>query len=188
MVTPSCRLISLYLAPKHPRLMESSKKSINDTSGYKRRVKALQSAPDQIPAMIERALSNGTEASYVLMDSWFTQPPLIQAIIEQGLDAIGMVKNTKQRYSVDGHLVSLKQLYRSAQPIQSKKGLLRSIITSMTNGIPVKIVFIQNSNKKSEWFAILSTDCTLTEQEIVRIYGMRWDIEVFFKTTKSLLA
>ena len=27
----------------------------------------------------------------------------------------------------------------------------------------------------------------MTEQEIVRIYGMRWDIEVFFKATKSLL-
>uniref|UniRef100_UPI00389A8213 hypothetical protein n=1 Tax=Viridibacillus soli TaxID=2798301 RepID=UPI00389A8213 len=48
-------------------------------------------------------------------------------------------------------------------------------------------MFIQNRNKKSEWLAILSTDCTLTEQEISRIYGMRWDIEVFFKTTKSLL-
>lgn len=33
----------------------------------------------------------------------------------------------------------------------------------------------------------MSTDCTLTEQEIIRIYGMRWDIEFFFKTTKSLL-
>ena len=57
----------------------------------------------------------------------------------------------------------------------------------MANGTPVKIVFIRNRNKKSEWLAILSTDCTLAEQEIVRIYGMRWDIEVFFKTTKSLL-
>jgi hypothetical protein len=57
----------------------------------------------------------------------------------------------------------------------------------MANGTPVKVVFIQNRNKKSEWLAILSTDCTLSEQEIVRIYGMRWDIEVFFKTTKSLL-
>jgi len=35
--------------------------------------------------------------------------------------------------------------------------------------------------------AILSTDCCLSEQEIIRIYGIRWDIEVFFKTTKSLL-
>lgn len=41
--------------------------------------------------------------------------------------------------------------------------------------------------RKREWLAILSTDFTLTEQEIIRIYGMRWDIEVFFKTTKSLL-
>lgn len=157
------------------------------TSGYKRRLEALQTAPEQIPAMIKRALTNGIDASYVLMDSWFTLPPLVKAIVEQGLDVIGMVKETKQRYSVAGQLVSLKQLYRLAQPIQSKKGILRSIHTVMANGTPVKIVFIQNRNKKSEWLAILSTDCTLSEQEIVRIYGMRWDIEVFFKTTKSLL-
>ena len=161
------------------------KKLINVCSGYKRRVEALQSAPEQIPAMIDRALSTGIEASYVLMDTWFTQQPLIKNIVEQGLDVIGMVKNSKQRYQVDGELISLKELYRSASPLQGKKGLLRSVKTTMKNGIPVKVVFVQNRNKKSEWLAILSTDCTLTEQEIIRIYGMRWDIEVFFKTTKS---
>jgi hypothetical protein len=137
--------------------------------------------------MIDRALSKGIEASYVLMDTWFTQQPLIQAIVEQGLDVIGMVKNAKQRYNVNGQMLSLKQLYRSASPLQGKKGLLLSITTTMANGVPVKVVFVQNRNKKSEWLAILSTDCTLSEQEIVRIYGIRWDIEVFFKTTKSLL-
>ncbi|MCM3763337.1 transposase, partial [Alkalihalobacillus oceani] len=65
--------------------------------------------------------------------------------------------------------------------------ILRSVHTTMANGIPVKVVFVQNRNKKSEWLAILSTDCTLSEHEIVRLYGMRWDIEIFFKTTKSLL-
>lgn len=157
------------------------------TCGYKRRVNALQTSPEQIPDMIRRALSSGIEASYVLMDSWFTLPPLVKAIVEQGLDVIGMVKETKQRYNVNGKLVSLKQLYRLAQPVQLKKGILRSIHTTMANGTSIKVVFIQNRNKKSEWLAILSTDCTLSEQEIVRIYGMRWDIEVFFKTTKSLL-
>jgi hypothetical protein len=121
------------------------------------------------------------------MDTWFTQQPLIQAIVEQGLDVIGMVKNAKQRYNVNEQMLSLKQLYRSASPLQGKKGLLRSITTTMANGVPVKVVFVQNRNKKSEWLAILSTDCTLSEQEMVRIYGIRWDIEVFFKTTKSLL-
>ncbi|MGJ9457856.1 hypothetical protein ACHABU_05725 [Oceanobacillus sp. CF4.6] len=59
----------------------SSKKSIINgisvkvdkrTSGYNRREEALQTAPEQLPAVIPRALSTETEASYVLMDSWFT--------------------------------------------------------------------------------------------------------------------
>ena len=33
----------------------------------------------------------------------------------------------------------------------------------------------------------LSTDLTLSDEEVVRIYGKRWDIEVFFKMTKSYL-
>lgn len=157
------------------------------SSGYKRRLEALQSAPEQIPDMIHRALSAGIDASYVLMDTWFTHQPLIKNIKEQGLDVIGMVKNFKQRYLVGDKRVSLKELYRLAAPIQGQKGILRSILTTQANGVPVKIVFVQNRNKKSEWLAILSTDCTLSDQEIIRIYGMRWDIEVFFKTTKSLL-
>lgn len=157
------------------------------SSGYKRRVEALQSAPKQIPAMIQRAMNIGIEASYVLMDTWFTHQPLIKEIKDQGLDVIGMVKNLKQRYLINDKKVSLKELYQLASPTQGKKGILRSIQTTQANGIPVKVVFVRNRNKKSEWLAILSTDCTLCEQEIIRIYGIRWDIEVFFKTTKSLL-
>ena len=98
-----------------------------------------------------------------------------------------MVKNTKKRYQVDGQLISLKELYRSALPLQGKKGLLRSVKTTMKSGIPVKVVFVQNLNNKSERLAILSTDCTLPKQEIIRIYRIHWDIELFFKTTKSIL-
>ena len=34
---------------------------------------------------------------------------------------------------------------------------------------------------------MLSTDCSLSDAEIVRIYGNRWSIECFFKASKSLL-
>lgn len=176
-------------------LLSSKKSQINGisesidkrSSGYKRRQEALQSAPEQIPGMLKRALAAGIDASYVLMDTWFTQQPLIKAITEEGLDVIGMVKKLKQRYIVNGKRVSLDQLYRLATPCKGQKGILRSIHTTQANGVQVKIVFVQNQNKKSDWLAILSTDRTLSEQEIIRIYGMRWDIEVFFKTTKSLL-
>ncbi|WP_243293183.1 transposase [Bacillus sp. FJAT-47783] len=156
-------------------------------SGYKRRLDALQTAPEQVTSMVRRALSAGVTANYLLMDSWFTHQPLITSIVDLGLDVIGMVKPTNQRYIVNNKEVSLKQLYFLSAPVQGRKGLLRSIHTTLANGVPVKVVFIQNRNKRSEWLAILSTDCTITDQEIVRIYGMRWDIEVFFKTTKSLL-
>jgi len=175
------------LSSKKAQINGISSKIDKRTSGYKRRMNALQTAPEQIPDMIRRALSGGIDASYVLMDSWFTLPPLVQAIKEQGLDVIGMVKETKQRYLVNEQRVSLKQLYSLAQPVQGKKGILRSIHCVMANGTCVKIVFVQNRNKRSEWLAVLSTDQTLTEREIIQIYGMRWDIEVFFKTTKSLL-
>jgi len=72
-------------------LLSSKKAQINGistdidkrTSDYKRRVNALQTAPEQIPAMVQRALSSGIDASYVLMDSWFTMPPLIKGIVDQ---------------------------------------------------------------------------------------------------------
>lgn len=176
-------------------LLSSKKAQINGisenidkrSSGYKRRVEALESAPTVIPGMLERALQAGVSADYVLLDTWFTQQPLIQSIVELGLDVIGMVKATNQRYLVNNKKLSLKELYKVAAPVSGKKGIMRSIQITMANGVQVKVVFIQNRNKKSEWLAILSTDCTLSEQEIVRIYGMRWDIKVFFKTTKSLL-
>ena len=33
----------------------------------------------------------------------------------------------------------------------------------------------------------MSTDCSLNESEIIRIYGNRWSIECFFKATKSFM-
>lgn len=155
-------------------------------SGYKRRMEALQTAPDQIPEMVNRALRSGIDASYFLMDSWFTQQPLIRSLTDQDIDVIGMVKPTNQRYRVGSQWVGLKALYCLAQPVTGHKGILRSIRTRMANEVPVKVVFVQNRHKHSEWLAILSTDCTLSEQEIIRTYGLRWDIELFFKASKSL--
>jgi hypothetical protein len=157
------------------------------TSGYKRRVEALTPAPQLVTSMVKRALDAGVPASYVLMDTWFTTEPLILSLKEQGMDVIGMINDRKQRYQVNGECFTLKQLYTVANRISGKKGILRSVQVRLKSGLPAKIVFVQNRNTKSEWLAILTTDTTLSETEIVRIYRMRWDIEVFFKSLKSLL-
>ena len=157
------------------------------TSGYKRRVDAMTPAPEVVNTMVKRALDAGVTASHVLMDTWFTTEPLILKLKEQGMDVIGMVNDRKQRYQFNGKSYTLKQLYGVANRIQNQKEILRSAQVQLKSGLPAKIVFIQNRNKKHEWLAILSTDITLSEIEIVRTYAMRWDIEVFFKSTKSLL-
>lgn len=158
------------------------------TSGYKRRLEALLPAPEVVPSMIDRALASGVQASYVLMDSWFTHAPLIGALCQRGLDVIGMVKGDNKRYLVGGRKLSLQRLYEAATPVPGKhKGILRSIRTRLMPGIPVMVVFVRHRSNPNEWLAILCTDLTLPVEEIVRIYRMRWDIEVFFKSAKSLL-
>ena len=47
-------------------------------------------------------------------------------------------------------------------------------------------MFIKNRNKKS-WVALATTDLMLPADEIIRVYGMRWNIEIFFKMCKSFL-
>ncbi len=95
----------------------------------------------------------------------------------------------KQRYRYSDKLLKLEDLIKLIKPTLQKKDVIDSIqvCLQIDNQTPVKIVFVRNRNKKSEWLAILSTDTTLSDEEIVSIYGVRWDIETFFKCTKSLL-
>lgn len=178
------------LSSAKSRIQEINPSIDKRTHGYKRRVEALLPAPEIIPAMIDRALSVGMKSSYVLMDSWFTHAPLLQAVLGTGLNVIGMVKADNKRYLHGGRRLSLQELYYAATPVQvqvMKKGILRSIHTQLSPGIPVTMVFVRHRTNKNEWLAILCTDTTLTAEEIIKIYGIRWDIEVFFKCTKSLL-
>ena len=50
----------------------------------------------------------------------------------------------------------------------------------------IRIVFVRHRHKRG-CLAILSTRIDLADEEIVRIYGKRWDIEVFFKMIKHYL-
>ena len=47
-----------------------------------------------------------------------------------------------------------------------------------------KIVCVRNRHNRKDWIALISTDVNLSEEEIIRLYGLRWDIEVFLKNYK----
>lgn len=52
-------------------------------------------------------------------------------------------------------------------------------------GITCKIVFIRNRNCKRDDLAILSTDISPDDCEIVRLYARRWLIETYFRAQKQ---
>lgn len=156
------------------------------TNGYKSRTESLMKKPDAAILLIQRALTAGIKADYVLMDTWFTTEPMLREILKTGLDAIGMVKQLKQHYFFQGKAYTLPQLRKFIQH-RNAANIFGSLVVTTKGGIPVKIVVIRNRNKKSECLYLLSTDCSLPDDEIVRIYGNRWSIEVFFKATKSFM-
>lgn len=168
------------------RICEYRKNLDKRTVGYKRRQEALSHKPDAVLRLLEGALLAGFSADFVLMDSWFIQAPLLRALRGKGLHVIGMVKALKQRYIFDGKSLSLQELYAKV-PKNPKADILGSLRVQTPCGMPLKIVFVQNRHNRREWLAILSTDLGLDNAEIIRIYGMRWSIETFFKMTKSYL-
>lgn len=54
--------------------------------------------------------------------------------------------------------------------------------------ILAKVVHVRNRNKKKDYLCLISTDISLSEEEIIRIYGKRWVTEVFIKVCKSYLS
>ena len=86
--------------------------------------------------------------------------------------------------------MSLISIYNKNKKRRGRSRYLLSVMVDVVkdgNIIPAKVVYVRNRNKRKEYLCIISTDTKLDENEIIRIYGKRWDIEVFFKVCKSYL-
>jgi hypothetical protein len=159
----------------------------------KRRKQALSKATDVMLDMLKAALKAGHSAKYVLFDTWFSNPrDIIRIHSECGLNTIAMIKkSSKVFYEFDGKRMNIKQIFGMCKKRRGRSKYLLSVNVniSLKNGqsLPAKIVCVRNRNKKKDWIAFICTDINLPEEEILRIYGKRWDIEVFFKTCKSML-
>lgn len=157
------------------------------TDGYSNIPVGFNQKPEAALQLIRNALNAGIKASYVLMDTWFTNEPFIGKIKKEGLDVIGMLKDNKQFYFYKGRKYNLKQLGKLVSFSRPGDILYSICVETGKERIPVKLVFVRNRNKRSEYIVILSSDCGISDREIVRLYGNRWSIELFFRASKSLL-
>jgi hypothetical protein len=168
------------------RLCESHKSMDRRCCAWQRRKEATVKATRHLDEMVKRILSAGVQAKYLLMDSWFTMPATVTALSTH-IDVIGMVKKTPNvLYGYNGHRMDLMAVYRNLKKRCGRASILASTIVTLKKGLRVKLVFVRDKRKKG-WLALMSTDLELANEEIVRIYGKRWDIEVFFKMAKQHL-
>nr|WP_243734192.1 transposase [Halanaerobium congolense] len=108
-----------------------------------------------------------------------------------GYDVIAMAKKTsKVHYLYNGEMQPLTKIFRENRKRRGRSRYLLSVevtIVKDEQSIPARIVYVRNRNKRNKYLALITTDMKLTEEEVIRIYGKRWEIEVFFKVCKSYL-
>ena len=156
------------------------------TCGAKRRREAMTKSTSLLAPMVQRALEAGVKARYLVMDSWFGMPAII-ASLRNLIPIICMIKRTPNvHYGYKGKRLSADRIFLEVKKRRGLAKILSSAVVTMNDGEQARIVFVRD-RKKKDWLAILCTDINLPEEVVVRIYGKRWDIEVFFRTTKQFL-
>lgn len=177
---------------------ENKKNRVNEatvvdkrTVGYKRRMLAVKKGTTAMLELLKSAKKADIPAKYVLFDSWFSSPSSLHSVKEIGYDVIAMVKKTpKMFFRYNGEDMPLTSIYNKNKKRRGRSRYLLSIMIDVVKdgkAIPAKVVYVRNKNKRNEYLCLVSTDVSLSEDEIIRIYGKRWDIEVFFKVCKSYL-
>lgn len=156
----------------------------------KRRKLAQTKGTEVMIELIKTAQNAGHYADYVLFDTWFSSPAQLIAVKKLGLDSIAMLKKSSRiYYEYEGKQLSIKKIFGICKKRRGRSKYLLSVNVMVGKGekIPAKIVRVRNKKNKKDWIAFICTNPELSEEEIIRIYGKRWQIEVFFKTCKSYL-
>jgi len=156
-----------------------------------RRVKvATQKATDVAVTMVNRALSYISQAGFVVFDSWFALPGVIEKVAKK-IPVICRVKDIPAiRFRHGNRIYSLKSFYtyfKSTGMADQKEDIIGWMNVQLLSVGTVRVVFIKNPDNPDAPMVLISTDTRLDAQQICRIYAQRWDIEVCFKALKQHL-
>ena len=167
------------------------------TLGARIRKLARTSMNDLTVRFACEAVKAGIPASIIAFDSWFAVPRTISRLMKEAeLTVIARLKtNSKQHYEYNGKMINIKALYTMSNKRRGKVAWKLSVNVNLLvkeknkiiERIPVKLVYLPNRANTKEWICILSTDTEMEENEIIRQYGKRWNIECMFKCSKQYL-
>jgi len=166
-----------------------SKKRDKTTPAYTRKKELDISKIASAIKMIIRGVKNSISADYVIVDSWFTCWKLVKTAIENNLQFMGMFSKTKTKFTY----LNQQMTYKTIRQLKNNKvkrsrrfNLYYIRVVVKWHGQPIVLYFVRHG-KRGKWKTILTTDLSLSFNETIEIYQLRWTIEVFFKESKQLL-
>lgn len=181
----------LLLSTENPKnRINESRETDRRRNSYKLRQLAQAKGTEAMLFLLELAKKADIPAGYVVFDSWFTSPKTVHDVKAIGYDVIGMLKKGRTLFVHNGKKKTISQIYRDGRKRRGRaKWKLSAEISVLKDGVtlPAKLVFVPNRSNSKEFLCLLSTDTTLSEEEIIQTYGKRWATEVFFKVCKSSL-
>ena len=144
---------------------------------------------------IIRSLPNQTGA-YLLMDSWYTNPGVLDACQEKGCHLIGAMKTNRILFP-EGKRTSASDLAASLDPgcfhPVTVKGRTYMVYRyeGPLNKIDHAVVLLSYPaaamGRKCALRVFLCSDSTLSDEAILEYYSHRWTIEVLFRAHKRYM-
>lgn len=147
--------------------------------------------------MVKEAKKAGIPFDFVLFDTWFSNPAQLVELKGMDVDTIAMIKKNSTKYlwtdpeTGKQSRLDVKEIYSRSKKRRGKSRYLLSVNVTVTgsegNAILAKLVYARNRSNRKDWVCFVCTDTSLSEREILETYMLRWQIETYFKLTKSYL-
>ena len=167
------------------------KKRAKNSPGKIRKKELDESKIESGLRMFKKAVKSGLKVEYLLLDSWFTNNAFIDAVRAvkgQTVHLIGMYKIVKTKFIYNEKSLTFGEIREKlGSPKRNKRtGYYYLEANVELNGKAVKL-FFSRKGKRGTWKTFLTTDMRLNFGQMLKIYQIRWTIEIFFKEAKQLL-
>lgn len=166
----------------------------------------ITTARGLIRAVLSSFRKTGQEKIRCLVDAWYMKCTFILPLLKRDINVIGQVRKdtalfkeppttskkkrgrrkkygkqftTRQVEKLPIHKANIKG-YGGRQEVQYRA---TKCLARFLNGRPVIAVWCKYPEQK-DWMLILSTDLTLTPEQIIKLYARRWKIEPLFNEIK----
>ena len=187
----------VLLASKHHDKIigDYAKEFKKNSAAYKRRELACGETLPALSALAVRALKFVKNVRHICVDRWFSNPSQIYELWKKtGLHVITVCKHNNTKYIFAGQEMTISQIHHYAKKHYAVNRHISAVIITVPGKggkddqvFQAKVVFVQNRANRKEWIGILTTDTSLSAEDIIEYYSLRWKTETYFWTAKMFL-